>query len=283
MLPTSLWARRTATGLLLAMVALSWSQALDNAASNATTTTFKRALSIAALARTFNGVISVAQGTEIAVQPIGVGVTITLGEILDPINDLIERFSMLALVASVSLGLQITLTEIMSSAWLSGLMSVAILTYLVFMWRNPATPAARMALRVSGTVIFARFLLAVAMLATHWLDVAFLQERQEKAVAEITATTQAIVQLQDESSSVEVNTNEPDLFDKIDDFLKSSRQAFDINSQLDALKARVEGSVEELIHLIVIFLLQTLVLPFAALFVSWWGLKQFWRWTRVSN
>ena len=283
MLPTSLWARCTATGLLLAMVALSWSQALDNAASNATTTTFKRALSIAALARTFNGVISVAQGTEIAVQPIGVGVTITLGEILDPINDLIERFSMLALVASVSLGLQITLTEIMSSAWLSGLMSVAILTYLVFMWRNPATPAARMALRVSGTVIFARFLLAVAMLATHWLDVAFLQERQEKAVAEITATTQAIVQLQDESSSVEVNTNEPDLFDKIDDFLKSSRQAFDINSQLDALKARVEGSVEELIHLIVIFLLQTLVLPFAALFVSWWGLKQFWRWTRVSN
>jgi hypothetical protein len=265
------------------MVALSWSQALDNAASNATTTTFKRALSIAALARTFNGVISVAQGTEIAVQPIGVGVTITLGEILDPINDLIERFSMLALVASVSLGLQITLTEIMSSAWLSGLMSVAILTYLVFMWRNPATPAARMALRVSGTVIFARFLLAVAMLATHWLDVAFLQERQEKAVAEITATTQAIVQLQDESSSVEVNTDEPDLFDKIDDFLKSSRQAFDINSQLDALKARVEGSVEELIHLIVIFLLQTLVLPFAALFVSWWGLKQFWRWTRVSS
>jgi hypothetical protein len=282
-LPTSLWARCTATGLLLAMVALSWSQALDNAASNATTTTFKRALSIAALARTFNGVISVAQGTEIAVQPIGVGVTITLGEILDPINDLIERFSMLALVASVSLGLQITLTEIMSSAWLSGLMSVAILTYLVFMWRNPATPAARMALRVSGTVIFARFLLAVAMLATHWLDVAFLQERQEKAVAEITATTQAIVQLQDESSSVEVNTDEPDLFDKIDDFLKSSRQAFDINSQLDALKARVEGSVEELIHLIVIFLLQTLVLPFAALFVSWWGLKQFWRWTRVSS
>lgn len=283
MLPTSLWARCTATGLLLAMVALSWSQALDNAASNATTTTFKRALSIAALARTFNGVISVAQGTEIAVQPIGVGVTITLGEILDPINDLIERFSMLALVASVSLGLQITLTEIVSSAWLSGLMSVAILTYLVFMWRNPATPAARMALRVSGTVIFARFLLAVAMLATHWLDVAFLQERQEKAVAEITATTQAIVQLQDESSSVEVNTDEPDLFDKIDDFLKSSRQAFDINSQLDALKARVEGSVEELIHLIVIFLLQTLVLPFAALFVSWWGLKQFWRWTRVSS
>ena len=279
MLPTSLWARCTATGLLLAMVALSWSQALDNAASNATTTTFKRALSIAALARTFNGVISVAQGTEIAVQPIGVGVTITLGEILDPINDLIERFSMLALVASVSLGLQITLTEIVSSAWLSGLMSVAILTYLVFMWRNPATPAARMALRVSGTVIFARFLLAVAMLATHWLDVAFLQERQEKAVAEITATTQAIVQLQDESSSVEVNTDEPDLFDKIDDFLKSSRQAFDINSQLDALKARVE----ELIHLIVIFLLQTLVLPFAALFVSWWGLKQFWRWTRVSS
>lgn len=264
-------------------MALSWSQALDDAASSATTSTFKRALAIAAIARTFNGIISVAQGTEIAVQPIGVGVTITLGEVLDPINDLVERFSMLSLVATVSLGLQITMTEILSTAWFSGLMSAAIVAYLVLMWRNPQTSGARIALRVSGTVIFIRFLLAVAMLATHWMNVTFLQERQEHAVADITATTHALEQLQQESTAAEPVTGEEDFFDQVTQLLSSSRQALDINSQLDELEQRVEASVEELIALIVIFLLQTLVLPFAAILASWWGLKQFWRWTAYSS
>ena len=44
-------------------------------------------------------------------QPVGVGVTLTIGEVLDPLNDLVERFAWLALVASVSLGLQMTLGE----------------------------------------------------------------------------------------------------------------------------------------------------------------------------
>jgi hypothetical protein len=264
-------------------MALSWSQALDDAASSATTSTFKRALAIAAIARTFNGIISVAQGTEIAVQPIGVGVTITLGEVLDPLNDLVERFSMLALVASVSLGLQITLADILSTAWFSGLMSAAIVAYLILMWRNPQTPGARLALRISGTVIVTRFLLAVAMLTTHWMNVTFLQERQEHAVAEITATTQALEQIQQESTAVEPGTGEEDFFDQLTQVLNSSRQALDINSQLDELKQRVEASVEELIHLIVIFLLQTLVLPFAAIWASWWALKQFWHWTAYSS
>jgi hypothetical protein len=286
-LPTSLWARCVATALLIALVALSWSRALDTAASEATTATFKRALAIAAIARTFNGVISVAQGTEIAVQPIGVGVTVTVGEILDPLNDLVERFSMLALVASVSLGVQITLTDILSTVWLSGFMTAAILTYVVLMWRMPENQAARTALRISGTVIFARFLLAVAMLVTHWLNVAFLQERQDQAVEQISATTAAIEELQNERTQVDTSGIEDSFLDRtaarIDELLDSSRQALDLDRQLDEISQQIEGSVEELIYLIVIFLLQTLVLPFAALFASWWGLKQFWRWTGSSS
>ena len=44
----------------------------------------KRALATFAIARTLNGVISVAQGTELAVEPGGVGVIMTPGQILDP-------------------------------------------------------------------------------------------------------------------------------------------------------------------------------------------------------
>jgi len=52
-------------------------------------TAFKRALVGYALARGLNGVVSVAQGTEVAIQPAGVGVNFTPGQILDPVNDLV--------------------------------------------------------------------------------------------------------------------------------------------------------------------------------------------------
>lgn len=46
-----------------------------------------------ALVRGLNGVIALIQGTEVVVSPAGMGLTLTVGEILDPINDLAERFS----------------------------------------------------------------------------------------------------------------------------------------------------------------------------------------------
>ena len=66
----------------------------------------KRALLGYAVARGLNGAISVAQGTEGAVQPAGVGVNFAPGEILDPINDLVERFSWIMMLAASSLGVQ---------------------------------------------------------------------------------------------------------------------------------------------------------------------------------
>lgn len=46
-----------------------------------------------------------AQGTEVAVEPAGVGVIFTPGQILDPVNDLLEQFSNLMLAASVAFGI----------------------------------------------------------------------------------------------------------------------------------------------------------------------------------
>jgi hypothetical protein len=50
-------------------------------------------LTVYAIARGLNAVISAAQGTELSIEPMGVGLTLTPGEILDPLNDLIEQFS----------------------------------------------------------------------------------------------------------------------------------------------------------------------------------------------
>lgn len=46
------------------------------------------------------------QGTEISAAPVGVGMTFTPGQILDPLNDLIEQFSQVMLVAMVAFGVE---------------------------------------------------------------------------------------------------------------------------------------------------------------------------------
>jgi len=101
--------------LLLLAVILSSVTSVDRLAEADHKELFQRALITFALARTLNGVISAVQGTELALQPAGVGVTLTPGQILDPVNDLVERFSWIMLGATLSLGIQQVFLDVVPS------------------------------------------------------------------------------------------------------------------------------------------------------------------------
>lgn len=277
--------RAAALTLLFGLiVTLSWTRSLDDIALSATESTFKRALTVAAVARAFNGVISVAQGTEVAIHPVGVGVTLTLGEILDPINDLVERFSMLALIASVSLGLQITLGEIFATVWFSSLVTTAAAVCIFFLWRRPRSNLARISQRVLGGFIFLRFFIVLVLLVSHWADVTFLRDRQEQSLQQLSSTTAQIEQLQQEQVSDSPLAEEEDFLDRTTSGLRSmlsrTQQTLDVKAQLQAVQDQVESSVEEIINLIVIFVLQTLLIPLGTLAIAWWSLQAYGRFIR---
>lgn len=61
-----------------------------------------RAIAAFAVARTLNGVISVIQEMQVGIS-LGISTTLQPGQILDPLNDLIERFSTAALIAATLL------------------------------------------------------------------------------------------------------------------------------------------------------------------------------------
>ena len=86
-------------GLLLCCLviaaAIAWSGLLEDFSEDYVNRAFAGAGLIYATARGINGLVSVLQGTELDV----VFVTVAVGEALDPINDLIERFSDFILVA----------------------------------------------------------------------------------------------------------------------------------------------------------------------------------------
>ncbi len=259
------------TAGLLTLVAASWSGYLDNNAQSTTEASFKRALATFALARALNGVISVAQGTEIAVQPVGVGLTITVGEILDPLNDLVERFSWLALLACASLGTQMLMTELLSNVWVTSLLSVTGLAYLLVLWWPKGFAGREILLKTCLLLIFTRFVFTFVTLASGWINSAVLIDRQDASMERIAQTTENIEALQ-------VEETDSSLLERFSTFLDEQRQAFDVRAQLIALKERVESAIEAMVDLIVVFVVQTLILPILGLFASVWVLKRVWRW-----
>lgn len=259
------------TAGLLTFVAASWSGFLDNNAQTTTEASFKRALATFALARGLNGVISVAQGTEIAIQPVGVGLTITAGEILDPLNDLVERFSWLALVACASLGTQMLMTELLSNVWISSLLSVTVAAYLFVLWWPKGFAGREILLKICLLLVFIRFVFTVVTLASGWINSAVLVDRQEASMERIAQTTENIELLQ-------VEDTDASLLERFSTFLDEQRQVFDVRAQLLALKERVESAIEALVDLIIVFVVQTLILPILGLFASVWVLKRVWRW-----
>jgi len=246
------------------LTAVSWHGGLDREATAKTEQLLWNATVAYASARTLNGIISVAQGTEIALQPAGIGVNISAGQILDPLNDLIERFSGFIMFAMVSLGAQVLLNEVFSNFWVNLALTIAASAYLVHLWWPQKFPQLKLFAQISSVLIFVRFVTVAVMLVTAFVNEAFLQERQDEAMTKLTTTSDEIEVMQDRASQHE------SWFDALKDRL-------DVEAQLDRLSLRIESAIGHLVDLFVIFTVQTLLLPLGTLFTAYWSFRAYWR------
>lgn len=121
------------TFFLLFMATLSFYTHVDDYAIVIYEQTLERAVYSFALAKGLNAIISVIQSTEINLS-LFVGATVGVGEILDPINDLVERFSVVMLISSVSIGVQHLLLIIGKSMFIKVALIIAAFFSLVGLW-----------------------------------------------------------------------------------------------------------------------------------------------------
>ena len=236
---------------------------------------FKRALVTFAVARTLNGVISVAQGTEVAVEPGGVGVNFTVGQILDPINDLIEQFSSVMLVATTSLGLQNILLNMTSWWGVSAFLALAGLFLVGVTWWPGGTKAAlnSIAVRLFLVAAFMRFALPILIVGTHVVFSAFLESEHDAATAVLEATSTRIEEFNQQESVPASASAEASLMDRLGEMWDSSVKQLNVSGRIEALKESASNASEQIINLIVIFVLQTIILPLAFLWLVVEGLK----------
>ncbi len=248
------------------MIAVSLMKPIDNSSQSQLDSALTRAMIGFGLARTLNGVISVAQGTEFAVQPAGVGVNFSPGEILDPINDLVERFSWVMLLATSSLGVQKILLEVSSWAGISVLLGGAGLFFLLTRMRNSSL--ARMA-DIAGklllVMILVRFLIPVGSLANDWVYKQFLQPQYEQSSEQLEIASTRIREISARQTQAE--KNDGSLKERAKSLYNSMTAKFDFDGMLNDYKDSAENVSEHAISLIVVFTLQTVVFPLLFLYL----------------
>ena len=251
---------------IAAMIAVSLMKPIDNSSQSQLDSALTRAMIGFGLARTLNGVISVAQGTEFAVQPAGVGVNFSPGEILDPINDLVERFSWVMLLATSSLGVQKILLEVSSWAGISVLLGGAGLFFLLTRMRNSSmAKLADIAGKLLLVMILVRFLIPVGSLANDWVYKQFLQPQYEESSEQLEIASTRIREISARQTQAE--ENDGSLKERAKSFYNSMTSKFDFDGMLNDYKDSAENVSEHAISLIVVFMLQTVVFPLLFLYL----------------
>lgn len=258
--------------LVLAALVLSALTSVDGIAEREFEKTFQRAFVTFALARTLNGVISVVQGTELALQPAGVGVTLTPGEILDPVNDLVERFSWIMLGATLSLGIQQVLLDVGQWWIIKALVAALGLAWLWLRLKGQGAGEAgesktcQTVLRAFVIVLFIRFAVPLTLIANEALFDIFLESRYSTS-SEVIEKAGTEIQ--------EVSANQIDGEDNVDSglmaalerALSDTRESLDIKMRVDQIKERAADLVEHMVQLCVVFILQTGILPIVFLWI----------------
>lgn len=116
------------------LVFASWVGVIDKQATDYVDGALVQSSIAFGIARTFNAIISVAQSTQLHLS-VGAGVSVAVGEVLDPLNDLIEQYSTMMKLSIGSLVIQKLLIEITSNIafkMLFTLSALALLTAIFF-------------------------------------------------------------------------------------------------------------------------------------------------------
>ena len=207
-------------------------------------------LSVYAVLRGLNGVISMAQGTELSIEPMGVGVTLTPGELLDPLNDLIEQVSSVLLLASASIGIQkilLSLTDTDLLRWL--FLAVAVITMLLVGLKK--LPDNKQYLLIKVVLVLAVLRLMVpAMVVTSSVMQSWLEAERQHSISVLISTEKEVRALNHSAT----NNESSGWFDSMTDKL----QLADLFS---SIKSKTDEAVTAAVSILAEFLLVFIFIP----------------------
>jgi len=243
-----------------------------------TDTYFNEAITKAGLAyatcRAINASVSVVKDSTLQLEPAGVGVSLAVGQVLDPIDDMTERLSSVLVTAITSLGVQKLSYEIAVSL-APQLFAVFLLILSLLIWFNNerVTALQRITTRILIPIAVLRFCLPVSSIANDYIYKNYFSEQISITNQELTVSGKIFDQFGD--IVVPEATGFWGTIENSTSFIKKVSVDFK-----NALQASVTGMGDIIANLLKltflyvgIFLIQVIILP----------LLIFWFFIRVAN
>ena len=244
--------------LLALCLALSFT--IDDNAKKLVDESFKQSVIVFGSAKALNAVISLAQGTQINLP----FVTVAVGEILDPINDLVEQFSLVMLASMVSLGIQKILLNFVTTDIYNYLLftSIIIFNFWLFKRLTNDEKIRNLFFKITFILLFLRF--AIPMMA-YVNEVSY--NYFVKPQYNIEELNKDILEVKDNVSKINQETitqkQDSSFFNKVLEKFDSSYYEKKVNEYKDT----VDNSSQYIIDLIIVFIFQTIFLPIIFLFL----------------
>ena len=243
------------------------SEQLDNA--------LVRSLSTFAVARGLNGLVSVVQGTEVNVSPAGVGATFTPGQLLDPVNDMVERFSWVMLMSSVSIGVQEVMLHLGKTTLFKALLSLLTLLFLLQLWSSKITWPWRIESVFKIVVILTvlRFSVPLLVMCNEGVYDYVLQPQYKRSFTEVSRTSVEITEMIAEVQTKERHLEEKDSFwDTLNVSKKYEAYKKELHEAVEQFIAKFNEAMESMVRLITVFIINTILIPLAGLWFFVYGL-----------
>jgi hypothetical protein len=244
-------------------VALSSTRVLDDYVDRYTDESLRNAALTYATARGVNALVSMLQSSQVEA---GVGIvsgSMTIGEVLDPLNDMIERFSTVMTWVLASLAAQKVLLVLASHRLFLYLVAVLGASALLLLFYGG--PAARNLLfRCFLVVVFVRFALGFAVALNSGADYLFLDQQVQQNDREIEKFQSRILRIDTNATA-----DSDDVRDSVIEFWKGL--------SLAELNRKISDGIESFINLVALYLLKTILFPLGFFYFALFVIRQLWR------
>jgi len=249
--------------VLILVLVLSLTLGVDESAQTIQDTAFERAMIAFGLAKGLNAVISLIQGTELSFTPVGVGLNFSVGEVLDPFNDMVERFSWVMLLATVSLGIQKILLVLSSKIFIQAALILSVGLSLLFIWVRQVKNSLFLSysLKLFILILILRFSAIIFVFISQELYTSTLEPQYVKASAVIENTKVELEELQSKSKTLVQAQKEEGFFGNVGSKYDKIIESLNISRQLDSLQSSIDNASRKIITLITIFIMQSVVMP----------------------
>ena len=218
-----------------------------------------------ATCRVINASVSIVKESSLQLEPAGVGVSLAVGQVLDPIDDMTERLSDVLVTAITSLGVQKLAFEI-SVSIAPPVLSVFLfaVSVLSFFESDRLKSFQKTIMRFALIIVIARFCLPISSLANEFLNNHFFNDRISAANTQLSVGSADLNRLKD-FSLPEIDGVLGTIGNSAS-FLK--RKAMELNNAIVSTVGNMGDLIENLLKLtflyVGIFLFQVLVLPLLA-------------------